>query len=91
MTPSKVRFAALLALRNSLGIFVTAILMVPVVAIINRVFDGTWYVDWRLMLTISGILTALFFTFFFLAQVFEFSTHEQRELNRQLTFPTTGP
>lgn len=67
MTPSNVRIAALLALRDNLGICATTILMVPAVSIVHRVFDATWYVNWRLMLTISGILTALFFAFFFLA------------------------
>jgi hypothetical protein len=87
MTRSEVRFAALLALKNSLGILITAILLVPVDSIINRVFDGTWHVNWRLMLTASGILTLLFFSFFFLAQVLEASTHEHRERTRQLVFP----
>ncbi len=49
MTPSEVRFAALLAVRSSVVILITAMLLVPVGSIINRVFAGTWYVNWRLM------------------------------------------
>lgn len=84
---SKVRFAAFLALRNSLGIFITALLLVPVDSIINRIFDGSWNVNWRLMLVVSGILTGVFFAFFFIAQVLEFWTHGDRELNGQVVFP----
>jgi hypothetical protein len=87
MTQFEVRVAALLALRNSIGILIATMLLVPVDSVINRIFDGTWYVNWRLMLTVSGILTVLFFSFFFLAQVLEASTHGHRERTRKLVFP----
>jgi hypothetical protein len=87
LNSSKVCLAARFALRNSLGIIVTTILMVPAISVIHRVFDKTWYVNWRLMVSISAILTILFFTLFFVTQILEFSTEERREQTKQLVFP----
>lgn len=85
--PSNVRFAAVRALRNSLGIFVTTILMVPAVSVVHRVFDGTWYVNWRLMLSVSGVLTSIFFVFWLVTQLFESAAEEVRERQMQFVFP----
>jgi hypothetical protein len=84
---SKVRLAARFALRNSLSIIVTTILMVPAISVIHRIFDETWYVNWRLMVSISAILTTLFFAFLFVTQLLEFSTEERREQTTQLAVP----
>jgi hypothetical protein len=61
--------------------------MVPVLSMVHRVFDGTWYVNWPLMLSISGILTGCFFSFFFITQLLEFSATSKREREGQLIFP----
>jgi hypothetical protein len=87
MESFKVRLAAISALRSSFIILLTTIVMVPVFSIINRAFDGTWYVNWPLMLSVSGILTGCFFSFFFVVQLLEFSTASRRERDRQLIFP----
>jgi hypothetical protein len=87
MESFKVRIAAISALRSSLGILLTTIAMVPALSIIHRVFNGTWYVNWPLMLSVSGILTGCFFSFFFIAQLLEISTASRREWDRQLIFP----
>jgi hypothetical protein len=87
MTSSQVRFAARFALRNSVGIIVTTIVLVPLFSIINRLFDGTWYVNWRLMASVSAVLTFLIFAFFFAAQLLESSSEESRERQSQLFFP----
>jgi Na+/melibiose symporter-like transporter len=79
MNSSNVRLAVFFALRNSLGIFVTTILLMPVVAVVHRMFDGNWYVNWRLMLSVSGILTSLFFAFWLVTQLLEVSAEETRE------------
>jgi hypothetical protein len=83
----KVRFAGLTALRSSLGIFLTALLTVPFASFMHRMFDGSWYVDWRLMLSVSGILTLCFFSFSFVTQLLEFQTSESRERRGRLVFP----
>src|SRR5690349_20468709 len=87
MNSYKVCIAVLLALRNSLGIFLTTILMVPVVSVIHRVFDGTLDVNWRLMLIVSSILTSLFFAFWLVTQLLEFATEGSREHQGRLVFP----
>jgi hypothetical protein len=88
MPSSHVRLAALLALRNSIGVILTTLALVPVISIINRIFDGTWHVNWRLMLAVSGLLTAVFFAFCFITQLLEFASEETRE--RQLLFVFAG-
>ena len=87
LNSSKVHLAAISALRYSLGIFLTAVCIVPVVSIIRRVFDGSWYVNWQRMLFISGILTGCFFTFFFVTRVLEFSAASRRNQSNHLIFP----
>jgi hypothetical protein len=71
VTSIKIRLAALIAFRNSASIFISTLLFVPVSALINRIFHDSWYVNWRLMLTISGTLTCIFFTFFFVSQAID--------------------
>jgi hypothetical protein len=87
MDSYKVRAAALLAVRNSLGIFLVAIAMVPVSSAIHRVFDGTWDVNWRLTFSVSGILTLIFFVFWFITQLLDYAMQEARERNERLVFP----
>lgn len=87
IAPSQVRFAALLALRNSIGIILTTILLVPATSIINRIFSGTWYVNWRLMITVSAILTGLVFIFFFVTELLEFAMEDVRERQLRFAFP----
>jgi hypothetical protein len=87
MSSTKIRSAAVLALRTSLRIFISLVLIVPLASIMNRVFDGTWSVDWRLMLTVSGILTGCVFAFLLLAQVLESYAKEHRRLAQRMVFP----
>jgi len=87
MFSPKVRFAALSALRSSLRIFLTALLVVPFASLMHRVFDGSWYVDWRLMLWLSGLLTMGFFCFSSFTQLLEFEAAESRERRGLLVFP----
>jgi hypothetical protein len=56
-------------------------------SVINRFFSGTWYVNWRLMLTVSAILTFLFFVFFFVTELLEFATEKARERQLRFVFP----
>jgi lipid-A-disaccharide synthase-like uncharacterized protein len=87
MDSTKIRSAALLALRTSLPVFIIVVLMVPLASIMNRVFDGTWSVNWRLMLTVSGILTGIIFAFLFFVQLLESSAKEHRRLAQRMVFP----
>jgi hypothetical protein len=87
MSSTKIRSAAWAALRISLLIFGSAVLMLPLFSVVRSVFDGTWSVPWRMMLTVSGILAGLIFAFSFLAQVFEVSAQNYRERNARLVFP----
>jgi hypothetical protein len=87
MDSSKIRSAARLALRISLPTFVSAMLMLPLIAVVNRIFNGTWSVPWRMMLILSSILTGLVLTFLFLAQVLESFAKEQRRLAQRMVFP----
>jgi hypothetical protein len=87
IAPSQVRFAALLALRKSIRIILTTLLLVPTSSVINRIFSGTWYVNWRLMVTVSAILTFLVFVFFFVTELLEFATEEARERQLRFIFP----
>jgi hypothetical protein len=87
MESFKVRIAAISALRSSLGILLTTAAMVPILSALHRVFDGTWYVNWPLMLSVSGILTGCFFSFFFITQLLEFSAASKREREGQSIFP----
>jgi L-asparagine transporter-like permease len=79
VTSTRTRLAAIQAFRSSVGIFLTTLLFIPFAAVINRVFKGTWYVDWRLILTVSGVLTVVFFTFFFVSQLMDDQAEEKRE------------
>jgi hypothetical protein len=87
MNSTNVRSAAVLALRMSLPAFFSAIAVVPLASIVNRVFDGTWSVNWRLMLSVSGILTGIIFAFLFFAQLLEYSAKEHRRLAERMVFP----
>ncbi len=87
MDSYKVRAAALLAIRNSLGMFLAAVAMLPVVSVINRVFNGTWQANWRLTLVVSAILTLIFFAFWFITQLLDDATQAARKLNERLVFP----
>ena len=87
LTSTKTRSAAWVALRISLLTFGSTVLMLPLFSVFRRVFDGTWSVPWRMMLTVSGILAGLIFAFLFLAQVFELSAQDYRERNARLVFP----
>jgi hypothetical protein len=87
MDSAKIRSAARLALRISLPVFISAMLMLPLIAVVNRIFDGTWSVRWRLTLIVSAILTGLVFVFLFLAQVLESFAKEHRRLAQRMVFP----
>jgi hypothetical protein len=87
MNSTNRRSAAALALRTSLPILVTAVLALPLLSVVNRVFDGTWSVAWRPGLMVSGILTGLVFAFFFLAQMLEFTAQTHRERALRFVFP----
>ena len=87
ITSSHVRFAASRAFRSSIGIIVAALALIPVMSVINRIFDGTWHVEWRLMLFISGVLAFVFFAFFFVTQLLEFASEEMREHQLHFVFP----
>ena len=87
MDSSKIRAAALHALRISLPTFVSAILMLPLIAVVNRIFDGKWSVPWRMALILSGILTGIVFAFLFLAHVLESYAKEHRRLAQRMVFP----
>jgi hypothetical protein len=87
MNSTNIRSAAVLALRTSLPVFLSVIALLPLASIINRVFDGTWSVNWRLMLTVSGILTGIIFAFLFFAQLLEYSAKEHRRLAQRMVFP----
>jgi hypothetical protein len=87
MSSTKIRSAALAALRISLLIFGSGVLMLLLFSAVRRVLDGTWSVAWRPALIVSGILTGLFFTFFFLAQVLEFTGQVHRERDLKFVFP----
>jgi hypothetical protein len=87
MNSTNIRSAAVLALRTSLPAFLSAIAVVPLASIMNRVFHGTWSVNWRLMLTVSGILTGIIFAFLFFAQLLEYSAKEQRRITQRMVFP----
>jgi len=77
------RAAALLAAR----IFLTTVLMVPLVSVINRVFRGTWAVNWRLMLSVYAVLVSLGLAFWLVTQFLERVTTEDRARNGVLVFP----
>jgi hypothetical protein len=87
MSSTKTRSAAWVALRISLLTFGSTVLMLPLFSVVRRVFDGTWSVPWRMMLTVSGILAGVIFAFLFLAQAFEVSAQNYRERNARLVFP----
>jgi hypothetical protein len=87
MDPSKIRSAARLALRISLPTFVSAMLLLPLIAVVNRIFDGTWSVPWRMALILSSILTGLVFAFLFLAQILESYAKEHRRHAQRMVFP----
>lgn len=87
LNSSKVHLAAISALRYSLGVFLTTVCMIPIVLIAHRVFDGSWYANWRGMLSVSGVLTVCCFTFFFGTRILEFSAASRRNRSSQLIFP----
>ncbi len=87
MDSSKIRSAAVLALRITVPVFVSAIILVPLVSIISRVFNGTWSVPWRMTLILSSILTGFVFAFLFLAQVLETYAKDHRRLAQRMVFP----
>jgi hypothetical protein len=87
MRPSTAKYAALLAVRNSIGIFLAAIAMIPVLSVVHRISYHTWYVDWVLLLKVNGALSALVFCFYFSAQVLEEQAAENRERTNRLVFP----
>jgi hypothetical protein len=87
IAPSQVRYASLAALRKSIGIILTTLLLIPPSSVINRIFSATWYVNWRLMVTVSAILPFLVFTFFFVTELLEFATEEARERQLRFVFP----
>lgn len=87
MKQLNIRSSASRALAGSVGLFLTALLLIPVSAIINRVFDGSWQVNWRLTLSVAGILTVLWFGFLFVSQVLEDFTEAQRQEAGVRMFP----
>jgi hypothetical protein len=87
MNTTKIRASAIFALRISLRVLVSALLMLPLIAVVNRIFDGTWSVPLRMTLILSSILTGLVFAFLFLAQVLESFAKEHRRLAQRMVFP----
>lgn len=87
MNSVKIRSAARLAFRISLPVFISAMLMLPLIAVVNRIFDGKWSVPWRMALILSSILTGLVFAFLFFAQVLESYAKEHRRHAQRMVFP----
>lgn len=87
MNSLKIRAAASRALRISLRVFVRAIFVVPLIAVVNRIFDGKWSAPWRLALTATGIITVVVFVFLLLTQVLESYARERRSLAQRMIFP----
>ncbi len=87
MNTTKIRASAILALRISLPVFVSTILVAPLIAIVNRIFDAAWSVRWRLALILSAILTGLVLAFVFFAQILESFAKERRSIAQRMVFP----
>lgn len=87
MTLLNIRSAAIRAFAGSIGILFTAVLLIPVFAIINRVFDGSWRVNWHLTVSVAAVLTALWFTFLFISQLLEDFTEAKRHEAGNRIFP----
>jgi hypothetical protein len=84
---ANVRSAAIQAFVSSIRIVLTAVILLPVLSGINRLFEGTWRVNWRVTLTVAGILTVLWFGFLFISQLLEDFTQEKREESGRLILP----
>lgn len=67
--------------------FISTAVVVSVVSVINKFFHGTWYVNWRIALSVSAILTLLLLAFWLVTQFLERVTAEARERNECLVFP----
>ncbi len=87
MESSKVQFAAGRAAKSSLGIFLTAVITVPFISVVHRIFGGSWEVNWRLAFAFAGILAGCFFLFFFITQLLEISRERGQERSHRLAFP----
>jgi hypothetical protein len=84
---SRIRLAAIKALRICLGILLTVVLLVAVDLIVRLVFHVRWLASLRLAILSSGIVTGCVFLFFFLAELLEDSAAARREHSQSLVFP----
>jgi hypothetical protein len=87
MISTRYRLAALLALKRGVLILLTTGLMIAVKSLLNRLFDGTWAVNWRAVLAVASILAVLFFLFFLVTGVLEVRREEKSERNLNKEFP----
>ncbi|MBS1842036.1 MAG: hypothetical protein JSS69_01880 [Acidobacteria bacterium] len=87
MKTSKTRSAAVSALKLSLRVILTAVLVIPFVSLVNRAFGRAWAVNWRELLLIWGILAACIFLFVFVTGLLEFSAALRHRRNKDLIFP----
>jgi len=83
----EIRNALRSALRNSAGILLTTVLAIPFFSVINRVSEGRWRVAWREMLAVSGVVTFVFFLFWFVSFAAESLANERRERLGIMAFP----
>lgn len=84
---AQVRGAALAAVKVGTGIIFTTLLLIPILSTVNRIFEGTWYLNWRLMISVSAVLAFLIFAFVFVTKLLEMTSEDARERHSRLVFP----
>jgi hypothetical protein len=72
--------------RVALQILVTVALLIPVGSVLNRVFEGTWYVDWRLMLSVGAILAGALLIFFAITDVVDSHSRAKQIHGQRIVF-----
>jgi hypothetical protein len=61
-----VKLSFILAGRVAVTVFLVAVFMIPLASVLNRVFDHTWFVDWRFRFFMAVMMSVLIFVGYFL-------------------------
>lgn len=89
-TALELRLSLWRAALSSLQILLTALLIVPVASLLNRLFRGTWRIDWMMLLIVPAIISAIWFLGVFVSSFADLRAEEHREQQDLPVFPANN-
>jgi hypothetical protein len=88
MVSPKTKLALFIAFRGGLQIALTIPIVAVLRAIVGRIFESDWNIDWGLLATMTSVFAGGWFVFSFVTQVMDDRAEEQREqATGHLRFP----